>query len=54
MMDPSNEAVILAYTQDTEYLLRLAEKKDLSLRIISPEIMDSASVANGSGLIATD
>lgn len=34
LMDPSNDAVILAYTEETEYLLRLAEKKDLSLPII--------------------
>jgi AmiR/NasT family two-component response regulator len=34
LMDPSNDAVILAYTQETEYLLRLAEKKDLTLPII--------------------
>jgi AmiR/NasT family two-component response regulator len=34
LMDPSNDAVILAYTQETEYLLRLAEKKHLSLPII--------------------
>jgi len=34
LIDPSIDAVILAYTQETEYLLRLAKKKDLSLPII--------------------
>ena len=34
LIDPSIDAVILAYTEETEYLLRLSEKKDLSLPII--------------------
>ena len=34
LIDPSIDAVILAYTQETEYLLRLAKNKDLSLPII--------------------
>jgi len=34
LMDPMNDAVILAYTLETEYLLRLAQKKHLSVPII--------------------
>lgn len=34
LMDPGNDAVILAYTPETEYLLRLAQKKHLTLPII--------------------
>jgi DNA-binding NarL/FixJ family response regulator len=34
LMDPVNDAVILAYTLETEYLLRLAQKKHLTLPII--------------------
>jgi AmiR/NasT family two-component response regulator len=34
LIDPANDAVILASTLETEYLLRLAQKKHLSLPII--------------------
>lgn len=34
LMDPDNDVVILAYTPETEYLLRLAKKKNLTLPII--------------------
>jgi AmiR/NasT family two-component response regulator len=34
LMDPMNDSVILAYTLETEYLLRLAQKKNLSVPII--------------------
>jgi len=34
LMDPANHAVILAYKPETEYLLRLAKKKQLALPVI--------------------
>ena len=34
LLDPSNDAIILAYTLETEYLLRLAQKKQLLTPII--------------------
>jgi AmiR/NasT family two-component response regulator len=48
LMDPSNDAVILAYTPETEYLLRLAQKKNLSLPIIV--LVDAGSEAQVSKL----
>jgi AmiR/NasT family two-component response regulator len=34
LLDPDNDAIILAYTMETEYLLRLAQKKQLLTPII--------------------
>lgn len=44
LMDSGNDAVILAYSRETEYLLRLAQKKKLSLPIIALIDQESGSV----------
>jgi cell division septation protein DedD len=55
LMDPGNAAVILAYTLETEYLLRLAQKNALSLPVlvlIDPEAEDQVKRLKEAG--ATD
>jgi AmiR/NasT family two-component response regulator len=46
LMDAGNDAVILAYSPETEYLLRLARKKNLALPIIALVDEESESLLN--------